>query len=65
MIYCKFCKKSKVLWILTRYCFNSYKFLDFYQQASNGAVKNKKLSNQQFTEEFHKPIIIKFEKQKV
>ena len=39
-----------------------YKFLD---KSSGGAIENKFMSNQELTEELHKSVIRKFEKQKV
>ena len=40
-----------------------YKFFD--EKTSGGTVKNKKISNKELAEEFHKPIIRNFKKRKV
>ena len=40
-----------------------YKFFD--KKASGSSIKNKNLSNTEFTVELHKPIIRKFKKRKV
>ena len=40
-------------------------YICFDKKTSVGAVKNENISNQELAEQLHKPIIRKFEKQKV